>query len=61
MRAASDRGYTVHVNKNKTNTLLWLAGKNQLQDTTKTTTIRTITKICIATCTRIRMLEIENG
>ena len=47
--AICNREYHDIVNKNKMDTLLWLAGKNQLQDTTKTTTTRTTTKICIVT------------
>ena len=42
-------------------TLLWLAGKNQLQDTTKT---RTTTKSALSHAQGVqyvRMLEIENG
>ena len=37
-----------YVNKNKTDTLLWLAGKNQLQDTTTTK------KICIVARSAVR-------
>ena len=56
-----NREYMTFINKNKMDTLLWLAGKNQLQDTTKATTRRTTTKICIVTRSATSAMHVYAG